>query len=229
MHFCGVEIESVLLRCQNPIRRKVAPLLKLCNDVTGGQRIHKTVTSRCRRFDCACVLCVLTIFVIRWLSHPITDLSCSKANEFSLIPLRSAWLASAINNVALESSSNCIECMRTGRSAGGLLIGNVVNWRPDLFQVCLATLHDAGFDCFRKHLLNSLTLIHLLSYPLICSLTRSTYLPCAVPIEPPQAVVAGVPFVDLMNTMCDPTIPLTTGEWEEWGNPNEVSWSSRIE
>jgi len=48
-------------------------------------------------------------------------------------------------------------------------MGNVVNWRPDLFQ----------------------------------------------------AVVAGVPFVDLMNTMCDPSIPLTTGEWEEWGNPNE--------
>jgi oligopeptidase B len=56
-----------------------------------------------------------------------------------------------------------------GRSAGGLLMGNVINWRPDLFE----------------------------------------------------AVVAGVPFVDLMNTMCDPTIPLTTGEWEEWGNPNE--------
>ena len=147
----------------------MAPLLKLCNDVTGGQRIHKTVTSRCRRFDCAC----------RWLSHPITDLSCFKANKFSLIPLRSAWLASAINNVALESSSNCIECMRTGRSAGGLLIGNVVNWRPDLFQVCLATLYDAGFDCFREHLLNSLTLIHSLSYTLMCSLTRSTYVPCA--------------------------------------------------
>ena len=27
--------------------------------------------------------------------------------------------------------------------------------------------------------------------------------------------------MDLMNTMCDPSIPLTTGEWEEWGNPNE--------
>ena len=38
----------------------------------------------------------------------------------------------------------------------------------------------------------------------------------------PQVVVADVPFVDLMNTMCDPTIPLTMGEWEEWGNPNEV-------
>ena len=48
-------------------------------------------------------------------------------------------------------------------------MGNIVNWRPDLFH----------------------------------------------------AIVAGVPFVDLMNTMCDPTIPLTTGEWEEWGNPNE--------
>jgi oligopeptidase B len=59
-----------------------------------------------------------------------------------------------------------------GRSAGGLLMGNVINMRPDLFQ-------------------------------------------CAV---------AGVPFVDLMTTMCDPSIPLTTGEWEEWGNPNEAKY-----
>ncbi|KAL1508575.1 hypothetical protein AB1Y20_004674 [Prymnesium parvum] len=56
-----------------------------------------------------------------------------------------------------------------GRSAGGLLVGNVVNLAPQLFK----------------------------------------------------AAVAGVPFVDLMVTMCDPSIPLTTEEWEEWGNPNE--------
>ena len=57
-----------------------------------------------------------------------------------------------------------------GRSAGGLLMGAVLNMRPDLFKVA----------------------------------------------------VAGVPFVDVINSMCDPSIPLTTGEWEEWGNPNEA-------
>ena len=38
------------------------------------------------------------------------------------------------------------------------------------------------------------------------------------------ACIAGVPFVDLMTTMCDPSIPLTTEEWEEWGNPNEAKY-----
>lgn len=33
------------------------------------------------------------------------------------------------------------------------------------------------------------------------------------------AVVAEVPFVDVINTMLDPSIPLTVNEWEEWGNP----------
>ena len=54
-----------------------------------------------------------------------------------------------------------------GGSAGGLLIGAVINMRPDLFK----------------------------------------------------GVVAGVPFVDVVNTMLDETIPLTTGEFDEWGNP----------
>jgi oligopeptidase B len=57
----------------------------------------------------------------------------------------------------------------TGGSAGGLLMGAVLNMRPDLFK----------------------------------------------------AMVAKVPFVDVMNTMLDPTIPLTVIEYEEWGNPNK--------
>ncbi|MDD5090570.1 MAG: S9 family peptidase [Candidatus Wallbacteria bacterium] len=36
-----------------------------------------------------------------------------------------------------------------------------------------------------------------------------------------RGLIADVPFVDVMNTMLDPTIPLTVGEYQEWGNPNE--------
>jgi oligopeptidase B len=54
-----------------------------------------------------------------------------------------------------------------GGSAGGLLMGAVMNMRPDLFTT----------------------------------------------------VIADFPFVDLLNTMSDPSLPLTVTEYEEWGNP----------
>lgn len=39
-----------------------------------------------------------------------------------------------------------------------------------------------------------------------------------------RATIGDVPFVDLINTMLDPTIPLTVTEWEEWGNPADAEY-----
>jgi oligopeptidase B len=39
-----------------------------------------------------------------------------------------------------------------------------------------------------------------------------------------KVAILGVPFVDVVPTMIDASIPLTAGEWEEWGNPNESKY-----
>ncbi|MBL7543505.1 MAG: S9 family peptidase [Bdellovibrionaceae bacterium] len=63
-----------------------------------------------------------------------------------------------------------------GGSAGGLLMGAIMNMRPDLYK----------------------------------------------------GIIAQVPFVDVLTTMLDDSIPLTTGEYDEWGNPNEKKFYDYI-
>lgn len=43
-----------------------------------------------------------------------------------------------------------------------------------------------------------------------------------------NGVVAQVPFVDVITTMLDDSIPLTTGEYDEWGNPNDLAYYNYI-
>ena len=43
-----------------------------------------------------------------------------------------------------------------------------------------------------------------------------------------KGVVAGVPFVDVVTTMLDESIPLTTGEFDEWGNPKNKEYYDYI-
>jgi oligopeptidase B len=63
-----------------------------------------------------------------------------------------------------------------GGSAGGLLMGAIVNMNPELYN----------------------------------------------------GIIASVPFVDVVSTMLDDSIPLTTGEYDEWGNPNEKKYYDYI-
>jgi oligopeptidase B len=72
------------------------------------------------------------------------------------------------------SSSSHLYAM--GGSAGGLLMGSVINMDPNLYN----------------------------------------------------GVVAQVPFVDVITTMLDDSIPLTTGEYDEWGNPNDIVYYNYI-
>jgi oligopeptidase B len=43
-----------------------------------------------------------------------------------------------------------------------------------------------------------------------------------------RGVISHVPFVDVLNTMLDASLPLTVGEYEEWGNPNERAAFDRM-
>lgn len=88
-----------------------------------------------------------------------------KKNTFS------DFIACAEHLIA-ENYTNPKHLYAMGGSAGGLLMGTVINWKPELF-------HGA---------------------------------------------IANVPFVDVVTTMLDESIPLTTGEFQEWGNPKDATF-----
>ena len=75
-----------------------------------------------------------------------------------------------------ENYSSCNHMYAYGGSAGGLLVGAVMNMAPELYN----------------------------------------------------GMIAAVPFVDVVTTMLDETIPLTTSEYDEWGNPNEEKFYNYI-
>jgi len=92
-----------------------------------------------------------------------------KPNTFS------DFIACAEHLIA-EGYTSSTQLAISGGSAGGLLIGAVLNQRPELFA----------------------------------------------------AAIAEVPFVDVLNTMLDPDLPLTVTEYDEWGNPEEPQVYERL-
>ena len=83
---------------------------------------------------------------------------------------------SCAEHLIAERRTSAEQLVISGGSAGGLLIGAVLNQRPELFK----------------------------------------------------AAIAEVPFVDVLNTMLDPDLPLTVTEYDEWGNPQEPGVHARI-
>lgn len=75
-----------------------------------------------------------------------------------------------------QKYANTDKIFAMGGSAGGLLMGAIVNMRPDLYR----------------------------------------------------GIIAQVPFVDILTTMLDDSIPLTTSEYDEWGNPNDKTYYDYI-
>ena len=83
---------------------------------------------------------------------------------------------SCTKHLISEGYTNTNQTYAYGGSAGGLLMGSVINMEPELYN----------------------------------------------------GVIAAVPFVDVLTTMLDETIPLTTGEYDEWGNPNNEEFYNYI-
>lgn len=83
---------------------------------------------------------------------------------------------SCTKHLISEGYTNTNQTYAYGGSAGGLLMGSVINMEPELYN----------------------------------------------------GIIAAVPFVDVLTTMLDETIPLTTGEYDEWGNPNNEEFYNYI-
>ena len=60
----------------------------------------------------------------------------------------------------------------------------------------------------------------------MCSSDLGLLMGAVINMEPElfNGVIAAVPFVDVMTTMLDESIPLTTLEYDEWGNPNDLEF-----
>ena len=131
-----------------------------------------------------------------WFSHARLSL-LNRGMAFAIAHVRGggelgeAWYRSGKQEHKQNTFSDFIACAEhlisegltraeqlviSGGSAGGLLIGAVLNQRPDLFK----------------------------------------------------AAIAEVPFVDVLNTMLDPDLPLTVTEYDEWGNPEQPEVYERI-
>ena len=163
----GVKVPVSLVYHKNTKKNGKAPLLQYAYGSYGNTIDPYFSTARLSLVDRGFIYAIAHVRGGEYLGRPWYDDGklLKKKNTFT-------DFIDVSKHLIKENYTSAEHLYASGGSAGGLLMGAIVNMAPELYN----------------------------------------------------GIIAAVPFVDVVSTMLDDSIPLTTGEYDEWGNPNEKKY-----